>query len=83
MLPVLVPLVLNFLKTGTHSRNPLGSNPVLSGFLDTDHDGDVDVADALQMASRHLKKIGEVPTGREKVKGVKGKGETKSDGETR
>lgn len=56
MLPILVPLVLNFLKTGTHSRNPLSSNPVLSGFLDTDHDGDVDVADALQLASRHLKR---------------------------
>ena len=54
MLPILVPLVLNFLKTGSHSRRPMGSNTVLSGFLDNDGDGDVDIADALQMASRHL-----------------------------
>ncbi|MGF1481174.1 MAG: hypothetical protein ACFB4I_17100 [Cyanophyceae cyanobacterium] len=52
MLPILVPLVLNFLKTG-HSRG-IGANNVLSGFLDNDRDGDIDIADALQMASRHL-----------------------------
>ena len=54
MLPILVPLVLNFLKTGSHSRNSMGSNHVLSSFLDNDGDGDVDISDALQMASRHL-----------------------------
>ena len=54
MLPLLVPLVLNFLKTGTNSQNPLGSNSVLSGFLDADGDGDVDIADAMQMATRYL-----------------------------
>lgn len=55
MLPILVPLVLNLLQTGTHSQNPQhGSNPVLSAFLDADRDGDVDIADAIQMAGRHL-----------------------------
>lgn len=54
MLPILVPLVLNLLKTGTNSQNPLGSNSVLSGFLDADGDGDVDIADAMQMATRYL-----------------------------
>lgn len=53
MLPILVPLVLNFLKTGTSSQQQ-GSNPVLNTFLDTDGDGDVDIADAMRMAGRYL-----------------------------
>lgn len=52
MLPTLVPLVLNFLKTG--SSNSLTSNPILRSFLDADGDGDVDLADAMQMMSKHL-----------------------------
>ncbi|MEC4804512.1 MAG: DUF937 domain-containing protein [Jaaginema sp. PMC 1079.18] len=56
MLPLLVPLVLNFLKTGKNNQNPLASNPVLSQFLDADGDGDVDLADAMQLASRYMKK---------------------------
>lgn len=55
MLPVLVPLVLNLLQTGTRAQNPQGgSNPVLSTFLDADHDGDVDIADAMQLAGRYI-----------------------------
>ena len=54
MLPILVPLVLNLLQTGTNSQNPQGSNPVLNAFLDADGDGDVDIADAMQMAGRYL-----------------------------
>lgn len=55
MLPILVPLVLNLLKTGSQTQNPqYGSNPVLNSFLDADRDGDVDIADAIQLASRHL-----------------------------
>ncbi|HBB34157.1 MAG TPA: hypothetical protein DDZ80_18245 [Cyanobacteria bacterium UBA8803] len=54
MLPTLVPLVLNFLQTGTDTHNPQGSNSVLNAFLDTDGDGDVDIADAMQMASRYM-----------------------------
>lgn len=53
MLPQLVPLVLNFLKTGSNS---LGSNPVLSAFLDADGDGDVDIADLMQLSSKYLGK---------------------------
>lgn len=53
MLPVLVPLVLNFLKTGSNSNNSLG-NSVLSSFLDADGDGDVDIADAIQMATKMM-----------------------------
>lgn len=56
MLPNIVPLVLNFLQTGSSAQNPQSSaNPVLSSFLDSDGDGDVDLMDAMQMASRYLK----------------------------
>ena len=54
MLPILVPLVLKFLQTGSNTQNPQGSNPVLNTFLDADGDGDVDIADAMQMAGRYL-----------------------------
>ena len=53
MLPSLVPLVLNFLKTGSNAQNPeQGLNPVLSGFLDSDGDGDVDMGDVMKLAGR-------------------------------
>ena len=55
MLPMLVPMVLNLLKTGASSQNPQqGNNPVLNSFLDADGDGDVDMADMMQMASRYM-----------------------------
>ena len=54
MLPVLVPLVLNMLKTGNKKGNVQAQNPVVSSFLDADGDGDVDLADAMGMASRYL-----------------------------
>ncbi|MCU0541215.1 MAG: DUF937 domain-containing protein [Oscillatoriaceae cyanobacterium Prado104] len=55
MIPVLVPLVLNLLQTGSNMQNPnQGSNPVLNAFLDGDGDGDVDISDAMSMASRFL-----------------------------
>ncbi len=54
LLPVLVPLVLNFLKTGNNTHNAQAANPVLNSFLDTDGDGDIDIADAMSMASRYL-----------------------------
>ncbi|MEC4983503.1 MAG: hypothetical protein SAJ37_14355 [Oscillatoria sp. PMC 1068.18] len=55
MLPILVPLVLNLLKTG-NSTSASNSNSVLNRFLDADRDGDVDLADAMQLASRYLQK---------------------------
>jgi hypothetical protein len=55
MLPMLVPLVLKFLQSGASSKNPQsGGNSVLSNFLDADGDGDVDISDAIGMASRYL-----------------------------
>lgn len=57
MLPILVPMVLNLLKTGASSQNPQqANNPVLNSFLDADGDGDIDVADMMQMASRYMGK---------------------------
>lgn len=55
MLPILVPLVLNLLSSGNQTQNTRNSsNSVLNAFLDADRDGDVDIADAMQLASRHL-----------------------------
>ena len=56
MIPLLLPLVLNLLKTGNRSSNEpnQNNNSVLSGFLDTDGDGHVDIADALSLASKYL-----------------------------
>lgn len=55
LLPVLVPVVLNLLKSGASSQNPqAGGNSVLNSFLDSDHDGDLDITDAIQLASRYL-----------------------------
>jgi Bacterial protein of unknown function (DUF937) len=55
ILPQVVPVVLNFLQSGANAQNPQsGGNSVLNSFLDADNDGDVDIADAMQLASRHF-----------------------------
>ncbi len=55
LLPVVVPLILQFLQTGSNANNPQGeANPILNNFLDADGDGDVDMGDALSMASKYL-----------------------------
>ncbi len=55
LLPTLVPIILNLLKTGNDTQNSeQPSNNVLNSFLDADGDGDVDIADAMGMASRFL-----------------------------
>ncbi|MBD0261920.1 MAG: DUF937 domain-containing protein [Tolypothrix sp. Co-bin9] len=55
LLPIVVPIVLNVLKSGANARNPQGGgNSVLNSFLDADNDGDVDIADAMQMANRYM-----------------------------
>ncbi|BAZ42915.1 hypothetical protein NIES4101_88850 [Calothrix sp. NIES-4101] len=52
MLPVIVPMVLNFLNSGSSLQGD--GNSVLSTFLDADGDGDIDIADAMQMASKYM-----------------------------
>jgi hypothetical protein len=63
LLPILVPIVLNLLKQGsqqsgvptaTTAGTNAGTNTVLSGFLDADGDGDVDVGDAMSLAGQFL-----------------------------
>jgi hypothetical protein len=56
MLPVLIPVVMNLLKMGNTSQQggATGGNPLLNAFLDADKDGDVDLGDALSLASRYL-----------------------------
>ncbi len=54
MLPVLVSLVLNLLKTGNIKTSIQANNSVLNSFLDSDGDGDVDLNDAMNMAFRYL-----------------------------
>lgn len=54
MLPTLVPLALNFLQSGADTQNPQAGNPVLNAFLDGDHDGDIDLGDAMSVASKFL-----------------------------
>ncbi|MEL6225015.1 MAG: DUF937 domain-containing protein [Cyanobacteria bacterium J06627_8] len=55
MLPVLIPLALNLLKTGANKQSAVQSNnSVLDAFLDSDGDGDVDLGDAMSMAGRFL-----------------------------
>jgi hypothetical protein len=57
MLPTLIPIVLQLLQSGaTQGSQPAGggSNSVLSAFLDSDGDRDVDIGDAISLASRFL-----------------------------
>lgn len=52
MLPMIVPLILNLLQSGTPVNQSQGNNSVLHSFLDANRDGDVDIADVMQTASR-------------------------------
>jgi uncharacterized protein YidB (DUF937 family) len=56
LLPVLVPLALNLLQSGASNQAPqsAGSNSVLNTFLDSNRDGDIDMGDALRIASQFL-----------------------------
>lgn len=58
LLPTLVPIVLNFLRSGANSQGAGGGNSVLNTFLDSDQDGDVDLGDTLAIASRFLNQPG-------------------------
>jgi hypothetical protein len=54
MLPILVPIILSLLNSGTNTQNPQNLNPVLSSFLDSDRNGSVDVGDVINIASQFL-----------------------------
>jgi len=55
MLPLLVPLVLNLLQSGSSTQSSgRGTNSVLNAFLDSDRDGAVDLGDVMGLASQYL-----------------------------
>ena len=55
LLPVIVPIVLNLLQSGANTQNTQTSgNSVLNSFLDANGDGNVNVADALQLFSKYV-----------------------------
>ncbi len=62
MLPVVLPLVMKLFNSGgsaapqgaSGAAAGLANNPILKGFLDSDKDGDVDLADVLKMAGPFL-----------------------------
>jgi Bacterial protein of unknown function (DUF937) len=53
MLPTVLPLVLQLLQSGA-SNGGSGGNPVLNTFLDSNHDGSVDLGDLMSQAGRFL-----------------------------
>ncbi|MBD2258395.1 DUF937 domain-containing protein [Pseudanabaena sp. FACHB-2040] len=53
LLPVLLPVVMRLLQSGdTTQTGPSNHNSILSAFLDTNSDGEVDMGDMLSQASR-------------------------------
>jgi len=58
LLVTLVPVVLNLLTTGSkqNSNSAVSGNSVLSAFIDSNNDGEVDLGDALSLAGRFLNK---------------------------
>ena len=58
LLPVLIPIVMKLLRSGgTKAEGQSAAmNPMLQGFLDSDNDGDVDLADVFKLAGPYLNK---------------------------
>ncbi len=56
ILPMVLPLVMQFLKTGNKKGGAAATegNPILTAFLDGDGDGDVDMGDMLGMAGKFM-----------------------------
>lgn len=56
LLPVLIPIVMKLFRSGGSKSDGASSqmNPLLQGFLDSDNDGDVDLADVFKLAGPYL-----------------------------
>ena len=56
MLPSLIPVVLGMLQSGApqNGTQSSGSNPLLNMFLDANHDGNLDVGDAMGLAMKFM-----------------------------
>jgi hypothetical protein len=55
-LPMLIPVVMKLLATGTHQTNPQAQNPVLNNFLGSNQNGGALLAEAFQLASVFLRR---------------------------
>jgi hypothetical protein len=53
-LPMLIPVVMRLLATGTHQTNPQAQNPVLNNFLGSNQNGGTLLTEAFQLASVFL-----------------------------
>jgi len=67
LLPIVLPAVIGLLQSGRPATAPAVTaatgapaggqiNPILAQFLDSDRDGDVDMADVVRLTSRFLQK---------------------------
>jgi hypothetical protein len=60
ILPMVLPLVMQFLNTGSRKQGApgaapaTGKNPILTAFLDGDGDGDIDMGDMMGMAGKFM-----------------------------
>src|ERR1700680_1310838 len=53
-LPMLIPVVMRLLATGTHQTNPQAQNPVVNNFLGSNQNGGALLTEAFQLASVFL-----------------------------
>jgi hypothetical protein len=57
LLPMLVPVAMQFLQAGHNPQAPAGAaagNPLLNMFLDKNHDGNLDLGDAMGLAAQFM-----------------------------
>jgi hypothetical protein len=55
-LPMLIPVVMKLLATGTHQTDAQAPNPVLNGFLGSNESGGAVLSGLFQLASQFLRK---------------------------
>lgn len=53
-MPILIPAVLGLLNMGANKPGTGGGNPLLTGFMNSDRDGDVDLGSVFKFANRFL-----------------------------
>ncbi len=59
LLPTLVPIALQLIQSGAHTpaaagAQAAGGNPLLNAFLDKNHDGNLDLGDAMGLAAQFM-----------------------------